>query len=123
MGCPSAKIPTGVVRCAVIVLAGACLLPLAACSKTSDGTVILPKPPAVSSLVPVSSFVPSWARRSKPETSETIIAESRFPPVPESTPAPAKQRIKPVVIRRDPSGKLACANQTGANGRVRVVCK
>jgi len=67
--------------------------------------------------------VPSWARRSKPQTGETVVAESLFPPVPESTQAPAKQRIKPVVVRRDPSGKLACANQTGAGGRVRVVCK
>ena len=113
---------TGMNRFAAAALAGACLLPLAACSKTSDGTVIMPKPPAISSLVPVQSFVPAWARsRRQPEPYAVAVAETDFPEAPPASTPP--RRIKPVMVRRDSAGKLACHNQTASNGRVRVICK
>lgn len=123
MGSLIATVPAGACRLTLAALAGVWLLPLAGCSKTSDGTVILPKPPAVSSLMPTTPLVPSWMRRrQQPQTYEAVYAEDEFPTPPSSPPA-AKRRIKPVMVRRDSSGKLACSNQAGANGRVRVVCK
>lgn len=122
MGSPSAASSAGLYRLAVLAFAAASLLPLAACSRTSDGTVILPKPPAVSSLVPTERLVPAWMRRRQPEAYDVAAAETAFPEPPPAA-RPAQRRIKPVMVRRDASGRLACRNQTGANGRVRVVCK
>ena len=122
MGSLRKHLSAGTGRFAAAALAGACLLPLAACSKTSDGTVIIPKPPAISSLVPVQSFVPAWARsRRQPEPYAVPAAETEFPETPPASASP--RRIKPVMVRRDSTGKLACHNQTASNGRVRVVCK
>ena len=123
MGSIANPVSTGASRAAAFALAGAWLLPLAACSKTSDGTVIMPKPPAISSLVPSSAFVPSWMRSKKPEPQPEIVAAAAFPPPPASSAPKAKRRIQPVIVRRNSSGKLACNNETGPNGRVRVVCK
>ena len=79
----------------------------------------------MSSLMPTTELVPSWMRRrQQPQAYEPEVAANEFPPSPPPASAPpAKRRIKPVMVRRDSSGKLACSNQTGANGRVRVVCK
>jgi hypothetical protein len=106
----------------MIVLAGCWLLPLAACSRTSDGTVVVKKPPAISALLPVKPVLPSWMRRKQTRVEETSVV-SQFPPPPARKTAPARKRMKPLVVRPDASAKLACRNQTGAGGRVRVVCQ
>ena len=115
----------GTRRIAIISFAGCWLLPLAACSRTSDGTVIIEKPPAIATLLPVKPALPSWMRKKQPEAEEAVVVASQFPP----PPAPARKvaatrkRIKPIGVRPDANAKLACRNQTGAGGRVRVVCK
>ena len=107
---------TGPYRFAVLGLACCGLLPLAACSRTSDGTVIVPKPPAVSSLLP--SWRLAGTRQPEP-VPESVVAMQVQPDL--TPPDPPRAKAKPPV-RLGPTAKLACHNQTEANGRVQVVC-
>ncbi len=108
----------------MIVLAGCWLVPLAACSRTSDGTVVMKKPPAISALLPVKPVLPSWMRRKQSQVEEAPVVASQFPPPPaRKTSVTTRKRMKPLVVRPDTSAKLACRNQTGPGGRVRVVCQ
>ena len=107
----------------MIVFAGCWLLSLAACSRTSDGTVVMKKPPAIFTLLPVKPLLPSWMRRKQPEAEEAPVVASQFPPAPARKAAAPKKRLKPLVVRPDANAKLACVNQAGTGGRVRVVCQ
>ncbi len=112
----------GLRRVAFAVLVCAGLVPLGACSRTSDGTVVLKKPPAVSSLLP------SWARWKPRRAEPAPVFASQFPPVPErqaSTPRvrTAKERPKTGPVRLGPKANLACLDRSKPGERVRVVCQ
>ncbi len=75
----------------MIVVAGSMMLPLGACSRTSDGTVVMDNPVALPSLnlkVPKPQL-PSWMKRKEPEP---VVVAQNFPPPP----------AKKVVHRRRP---------------------
>jgi len=102
----------------MIVMAGSWLA-LAACSRTSDGSIRVDTPvdlPGLN-LAPPKPAVPSWMKfgSAKPEPTG-----SNFPPPPADNTAPKRKVLPPVV--KTSSGKLDCKNQT-ENGRVRMVCK
>ena len=106
-------------RIAFAVLLCAGLVPLAACTRTSDGTVVLKKPPAMPNLMP------SFFRRAE---------ISRFPPAPQpetqsaapvtaAKPSPPRRKAQSGPIKVAPTGALTCKNEVQPNGRVHVVCK
>jgi hypothetical protein len=99
-------------RIAIIVVCCG-LFPVAACTRTSDGTVVMKKPPQISSLLP--SWTP-WKRR-KADPAPVPVA---FPPPPAA--APVKPRQKPLLPQAR-AMTLDCTNRSDAGGRVRVVCK
>jgi hypothetical protein len=105
----------------MIVMAGSLMLPLGACSRTSDGTVVMDKPVALPSfnLMPDKSLVPSWMRLKKPEAEPAPVA-ANFPPPPARRTAPRRKTRPPVVTSG--SGDLACKN-VSEGGRVRMVCQ
>jgi hypothetical protein len=99
---------------AALVVCG--LVPLAGCTRTSDGTLVIKKPPSLTTLLPANPF------RKKREA-HAPVAASQFPPVPRQ-PAGAGQ-MKTKQARRKPvaaTDTLACLNQTKPGDRVRVVC-
>lgn len=101
-----------------MMTAGGMMLSLAACSRTSDGTIVVDKPAALPSfnLMPVKPVVPSWMKR-KPKP----VVEPNFPPAPASKAAPPRRKAKPPVVASG-SGNLACKNVSDG-GRVRMVCE
>ncbi|MCX7303777.1 MAG: hypothetical protein NTV73_05495 [Hyphomicrobiales bacterium] len=106
-------------RIGAIMVTGGLLLTLAACSRTSDGTIVMDQPvdlPGLN-LVPPKPAVPSWLKfkSAKPEP-----VGSSFPPPPATKAAPRRKLQPPVVATS--SGKLDCRNQT-EGGRVRMVCE
>lgn len=91
------------------------LVPLGACTRTSDGTVVMKKPPALTALLPANPF------RKKREAAHAPVAASQFPPAPRQTGTASRTtqaRRKPVAAK----ATLACLNQTERGDRVRVVC-
>jgi hypothetical protein len=104
-------------------LAAVCcgLLPLEGCSRTSDGTVVMPKTPQMSFSMP-ARLTPAWARRAPREAEPYPVAAAQFPPPPEAETASPRTRS---TSGRRPvrEAALACANQTDSRGRTRVVCK
>ncbi len=105
----------------MIVVAGSMMLPLGACSRTSDGTVVMDKPVALPSLnlMPTKSLVPGWMKRKKRED-DTAAAEN-FPPPPVKRTS-VRRKAKPPVVVTSGSGDLACKNVSDG-GRVRMVCE
>lgn len=110
----------GTRRVGMMVVAGSLLLPLGACSRTSDGTIVMDNPVAIPdfnlNLMPAEPLVPSWMRRKRPEAAS---AGQNFPPPPAHKTAP-KRKARPPVVQTS-SGKLACKN-VSEGGRVRMVC-
>jgi hypothetical protein len=106
-------------RIAAVMVAASMLLAVAACSRTSDGSIRVDTPVALPglNLAPPKPAVPSWMKfgSAKPEP-----VGSNFPPPPATKAAP-KRKSQPPVVKAN-SGKLECKNQT-ENGRVRMVCK
>jgi hypothetical protein len=104
----------------MVVVAGSLLLPLGACSRTSDGTIVMDKPAALPdfNLMPAEQYVPSWMRRKQPEPRAS--AGPNFPPPPARKTAP-KRRVSPPVVTTS-SCNLACKN-VGEGGRVHMVCE
>lgn len=102
-----------------MITAGSLLLPLAGCSRTSDGTIVVDKPAALPSftLMPVKPIVPSWMKR-KPDPEPVV--EPNFPPPPANETSAPKRKTKPPVVTSG-SGNLACRN-ISQSGRVRMVC-
>ncbi len=100
-----------------MLVAGGLLLPLAACARTSDGTLIVPKTPPIPSvnLEPAKRFVPSWMKADAPEP----VVANNFPPPPAKAAVPRRKAKPPVLTTK--SGNLAC-RQVGEGGRVRMVC-
>ena len=111
---------TGSRKLATMAFAGSILLPLAACSRTSDGTIVADNPVVLPSLnlMAVKPFVPSWMRK-KPEPEPADVA-ANFPPPPVKRTAPRRKPRPPVVTTA--SGNLECRDQTDG-GRVRMVCQ
>lgn len=106
----------------MIVVAGSMMLPLAACSRTSDGTIVMDKPVALPNLHLPSAepLIPSWMKR-KPEPAPVSVAQN-FPPPPENEKKAAPRRkARPPVVATG-SGNLACKN-VSQGGRVRMVCE
>jgi hypothetical protein len=101
----------------LMMVAGGIVLSLAACSRTSDGTIVHPVVLPKVSLAPATPRVPSWMKWKKSEP-EMVVAEN-FPPPPRKTPVRRSKPRPPVVTSG--SGNLACKNVT-ESGRVRVVC-
>ena len=110
----------GTRRVGMMVVAGSLLLPLGACSRTSDGTIVMDKPVALPSfdLMPAKPLFPSWGRRKQPEVKQASAAPN-FPPPPRK--AATKRKVRPPVVTT-PSGDLACKN-VSEGGRVRMVCE
>ena len=102
----------------MIVLAGSLVLPLGACSRTSDGTIVMDNPVVLPSLDLPSAepLVPSWMKR-KPEPASVA---RNFPPAPEKKAAPRHKTQPPVVASG--SGNLSCRN-VSEGGRVRMICE
>lgn len=109
---------SGTRRIGIVFVAGSLLLPLAACSRTSDGTIIVPRTPPIPtvSMEPARRFIPSWMKRDEPEPA---VAES-FPPPPQKKAAPRRTARPPVVTTS--KGNLACRN-VSEGGRIRMVCE
>lgn len=109
----------GLYRFGTMMVAGSMLLSIAACSRTSDGSIVVDTPvdlPGLN-LAPPKPAVPSWL---KLKSAKAEPVGSYFPPPPATKAAP-KRRAQPPVVKAN-SGKLECKNQT-ENGRVRMVCK
>lgn len=106
----------------MIVLAGSMLLPLGACSRTSDGTIVVEKPVALPSLniAPLKPTLPSWMKRKAPEPEPVPAAVQNFPPPPARKAAP-RRKVRPPVVASG-SGNLACRN-VSEGGRVRMICE
>ena len=104
----------------MVVVAGSLLLPLGACSRTSDGTIVMDKPVALPSLniMPTKPLVPSWMRPKQPEVQDAVA--SNFPPPPAKKTS-ARRKVRPPVVTTS-SGNLACKN-VSEGGRVRMVCE
>ena len=105
----------------MMVVAGSLLLPLGACSRTSDGTIVMDKPVALPSfnLMPTKPLIPSWMRRKQAEPEPVSAARI-------SRRRPRRRRLRNAraapARRHDGSGKLACKN-VSEGGRVRMVCE
>lgn len=108
----------GMVRIGMIVVAGSILLPLGACSRTSDGTIVMDKPVALPSmnLKMPNPQLPAWM---KPRPEPVAVAQN-FPPAPARKAVPRRKSRPPVVTSG--SGNLACKN-VSEGGRVRMVCE
>jgi hypothetical protein len=109
-----------ILRIGMIVVAGSMMLPLGACSRTSDGTVVMDKPVALPSLnlAPAKPLIPSWMRRKAPEP---VAVAQNFPPPPAKRTAP-RRKVRPPLVVTSGSGDLACKN-VSEGGRVRMVCE
>lgn len=103
----------------MIVVAGSMMLPLGACSRTSDGTIVMDNPVALPSLniAPMKPGLPSWMKRKEPEP---VPVAQNFPPPPAKKTAPRRKTRPPVIASG--SGNLACKN-VSEGGRVRMVCE
>lgn len=106
-------------RIGAIMLAGGMLLSLAACSRTSDGTIVAnnPMPLPKLDLAPTKPFGPAWMNR-KPQQPEASAVT--FPTPPE-TRTPQRRKTQPPVVASN-AGKLECSN-VSEGGRVRMVCQ
>jgi len=104
-----------------MMTAGGMMLSVAACSRTSDGTIVVDKPAALPSfnLMPVKPLVPSWMKR-KPDPEPVV--EPNFPPPPAKKAAAPRRKTRPPVVVTSGSGDLACKN-VSQGGRVRMVCE
>ncbi len=121
------RIPAAVFGCCALLAAGAC-------TRTSDGSVVVKTPPSLSLAVP--SFLRLGRKNS---ASETTAAAATFPPAPQLAAqtvrsAPGKKVLPPVKAwkvggvqapfkRADSTAPLTCRNETGDGGRVKVVCQ
>jgi hypothetical protein len=116
---PLDSLMDGILRIGMIVVAGSMMLPLGACSRTSDGTIVVDKPAALPSfnIMPAKPLIPSWMKRKAPEP---VYAARNFPPPPAERTAPRRKTRPPVVTTG--SGNLACKN-VSEGGRVRMVCE
>ena len=102
------------------------------CTRTSDGSVVMAQP------VTLSLNAPFLGRRDdRGRTPDRYV--QAFPPPPQAAPQPRRtaprKRVVPRVAAWKPSGvaapfvgsqsakPLACHDEAGANGRVRVVCE
>ena len=102
----------------ILVACGA-LLALAACSRTSDGTIVADsRIPVPDMMIPsVDPIVPSWLRKKpKPEPVATNF------PSPPAAEQPRSRRKTQAPVVRTKSGNLSCENKT-EGGRVRMVCQ
>lgn len=120
------RIPRAILGCCFLVAAGAC-------TRTSDGSVVVETPPSLSLAVP--SFLKFGGRGDKPETT---VATATFPPAPQPAVQPVRKAPAKVVPpvkawkvggvqapfkRADTNAPLTCRNETGDGGRVKVVCE
>lgn len=112
----------GTSRICIVVLAGSLLLPLAGCSRTSDGTVLIKKPPSISAFLPKEPLLPLRARRKRHQAEQEQVVATQFPPAPEHKTAPKKRR-KPAAALPATKADLSCLSQNPPGSRVRVVCK
>lgn len=102
-----------------ILVACSALLTLAACSRTSDGTIVADsRIPVPDMTIPsVDPIVPSWMRR-KPQPEPVA---THFPAAPQTEQPRPRRKAQPPVVRSS-SGNLSCENKT-EGGRVRMVCQ
>lgn len=116
------RIPVAALGCCALLAAGAC-------TRTSDGSVVVQAPPGLAFAVP--SYL-----RSGGDGAQTQAAA--FPPAPPPAAQPVRSapgRTVPQVRtwkvggvqapfrRADATAPLACRNETGDGGRVKVVCQ
>ncbi len=120
------RIPLTVVGCCALLAAGAC-------TRTSDGSVVVKKPPSLSLAVP--SFLKFGGNDAE---SEMTVAAAAFPPAPQPAVQPVRtaprKALPPVKAwkvggvqapfkRADATAPLTCRNETGDGGRVKVICQ
>lgn len=109
----------------IVVAACSGLLPVAACTRTSDGTVVMQQPPSM------SAMMPGWAKPRFLRPQPSPAAATYDPPSETARVAPSNAsqriaRVRPVRagVRVNSSAKLSCVNRTVAGGgRVKVVCQ
>lgn len=113
----------GILRvCVTLVSAtavwGGAMASLAGCSRTSDGTIVVPPTPRLPAIDMEAGqkLLPAFMK--KPELQET--ADANFPPPPQTETRPRRKTRPPVVSNA--SGNLNCSN-VSEGGRVRMVCK
>lgn len=115
------RIPLALLGCSALLAAGAC-------TRTSDGSVVVKAPPSL------SFAVPSYLRAGDQDT-EIRMADA-FPPAPaEPAPSGTPRKTLPTVKawkvggvqapfkRADATAPLSCRDETGDGGRVKVVCE
>lgn len=116
-------------RIAVLAIAGAALAPAAACTRTSDGSVVMSRPLHMPAM-------PGFMRRDRHADAGASVAAVSFPQAPQPhverprrVAAAPKLRAWQVRTVRTPfaSGRTAqplkCHNAPSDGGRVKVVCE
>lgn len=111
------------------LLCGSLVVP-AGCTRTSDGSVVMAQPVTLSLNAPFISRRDDRGRA--PDRSAQVFPPQAAPP-PRTAP---RKRVVPRVAAWKPGGvaapfvsgsqsakPLACHDETGANGRVKVVCE
>lgn len=111
---------SGTVRLAMIATLGCGLMSATGCSRTSDGTVVMPSAPPIASYMP--SWRPWWRRSEEPQP---VASQQSFPVAAEpaearSNRAPRVSKPKGFAVRA--RGNMECVNRTQPGGRVKVVC-
>ncbi len=101
----------GLFKIAIALLVGV-LMPLAGCTRTSDGTVVMPVKPLTVPTLNLSRF-----RFGRAETADA----AQFPSAPANPQAAAKARSRPA--RRIAVTQAVCLEQNQSGERVRVVCR
>jgi hypothetical protein len=90
------------------------LMPVTGCSRTSDGTVVMPVKPLTVPTFNIPRLMPGYGRAK--EDSAT-----RFPSPPDTPRASTKSRSRPA--RRIEVTPAVCLEQNKSGERVRVVCE
>ena len=90
------------------------LMPVAGCTRTSDGTVVMPIKPLTAPTFNIPRLMPDYGRAKQDSA-------TRFPSPPGNPRASTKARSRPA--RRIEVTQAVCLEQNRSGERVRVVCK
>ena len=90
------------------------LMPVTGCTRTSDGTVVMPVKPLTAPTFNIPRLMPGYGRAKQD-------GATRFPSPPDSQQASTKARSRPA--RRIAVTQAVCLEQNKSGERVRVVCK
>ncbi|MCV0395856.1 MAG: hypothetical protein K5872_06315 [Rhizobiaceae bacterium] len=117
-------------RSVLVLLPAAMMLatvPLAGCTRTHDGSIV----PVYQTKVVRTGALPRVAIARTPTEPGPRVAERIFPAQPARAEPPPRRQIartqrrpaaRPAAAQPSPRVALACREETGTTGRVRVVC-